>query len=241
MADVVDAGEGETIVGDADVSEADLARAGAKLPGAKQPWLMPVVLGAAMLLLLGLSLPAIAWETMLSVLLVTAFLVVVSTLLQRATRRAWSKQAFANVGGQTTFRFDDYGFTWESSLRQHRLAWASLARALETPTAFLVYTAPQAVLIVPKRAFTDADVAALSRLLRERITPKPAPKAGLFANRTWRTLLLWVVLVVTFLAIWQFLDRRAPPEHRRRKRENAAESATPPKTNGETSDVDSSP
>jgi hypothetical protein len=159
---------------------------------------------------------------------VTAFSVLVSTLFQRATRRAWTKQAFANVGGQTTFRFDDYGFTWESSLRQHRLAWASLARALETPTAFLVYPSPQTVLIVPKRAFTDADVAVLSRLLRERITLKPAPKAGLFANRAWRTVLLWVVLVVTFLAIWQFLDERAPSEHRRHQRENAAESPTPP-------------
>jgi YcxB-like protein len=242
MEEVVDvASEARAIVGEADVSEGDLAEALTQLPGAKHPWLAPTLVAAALLLFLGLSPSPFASEATLTVLLPAAFVIIVSTFFQRGVRRAWVKQAFANIGGQTTFRFDDYGFTSESSLRQHRLAWASLARALETPKAFLVYTTPRTVLIVPKRAFSDADVPTLSRLLLERITPTPPPKTGLFKASANRTLLLWVVLVAAFLGIWRFLDEGAPPRrHERSKRENAVNSG-PPSSGGEASDVDSSP
>jgi hypothetical protein len=143
------------------------------------------------------------------------------------------------MGGPTTFCFDDYGFSSESKLRQHRLAWASLSRARETPEAFLVYTTPLTVLIVPKRAFSESDVATLRRWLPERITAKPLPPTGGLRGRG--TLLLWVVLVVTFLSIWHFLANDGPPHGERAKRRNTAASAVVTGLGGEASDVDSSP
>ena len=228
------------IVGEADVTEADLAHVATQLPGSQRPWLVPALVAAGFLVFLVLN-PAAPREQILSLALPAAFAVLLTVLFQRAARRAWIKQALTNVGGPTTFRFDDYGFASESSMRQHRLAWAVLVRVPETAQAFLVYTTPGTVLIVPKRAFADAEVARLRRWLPERITPTPLQKAGLFGARsTQRTLLLWVLLVVAFLAIWQFLDQ-PPPQHRRHaERENAAAAARPSR-GGEASDVDSSP
>jgi YcxB-like protein len=233
------ASDSGAIVGEAELSEADLAQAQTRLPGSQRPWLVPVLVGVAMLLSLGLNQSALSSESMLTVVLPALFVVTLSTYSQRAARRAWVKQAFANIGGDTTFRFDDYGFTSESSLRQHRLAWASLARTLETPEAFLVYTTPRTVLIVPKRAFSDAEVTTLSRLLLERVTPQP--KVGLFNATANRTLLLWVVVVSAFLGIWHFLGEEATPRrHGHRNRASAPDSATP-SSSGEASDIDSSP
>jgi hypothetical protein len=240
MRDVEQALETEPAIGEADVSAADLAEVVTQLPAFKRPWLGPVVIAAAGLLSLSI-LPDFTRETLLTVALPLLFFIALTAFFQRAGRRAWIAQALANVGGRTTFRFDDYGFTSESGLRQHRLAWASLARAVETPHAFLIYTTPQTVLIVPKRAFTDADVAALSRRLPERITPKPLPGAGLLAGGTKRTLVLWVVLVVAFLAIWQFLDQAAPARRQDLEPENSASPVRVPSRDGEASDVDSSP
>jgi hypothetical protein len=241
MQDVEQALETEPVVGEADVSAADLAQVVTQFPGFKRPWLAPVVIVAAWLLLLSFARPELNLVSVLTVALPLMFLVAMIDFFRRAARRAWIAQALANIGGRTTFRFDDYGFTSESSLRQYRLAWASLARAVETPHAVLIYTTPRSVLIVPKRAFTDADVRVLSRRLTERITPKPLPGAGLLAGGIKRTLVLWVVLVLAFLAIWQFLDQGAQPRRQDLEPENTARPGAMPSRGGEASDVDSSP
>jgi len=242
---VDEASDKDAIVGQADLTEADLAQASAQLPGAKRPWLVPAIMAGAALLFFSLSPSQISSETTLTMLLPMAFVVLLAIFFQRLARRAWVKQAFANIGGPTTFRFDDYGFSSESSLRQHRLAWASLARSIDTPQAFLVYTTPRTVLIVPKRAFVEADVVSLRSMLAERVAPTPLPSGGLLGGSANRTLLLWVVLVVTFLAIWQFLDSGAPPKRhaggRRHRAHAASVSAATEADAGETKDVDSSP
>jgi hypothetical protein len=209
------------------------------LPGSKGRWLVPVMIAVGMVPPWILNGSDVRGQV-LTIVLPLAFVIIMTTYFQRGIGRAWANQALSNIGGQTTFRFDDYGFTSESSLRQHRLAWAGLARSLETPQAFVVYTTPGTVLIVPKRAFADADVVRVSALLRERISPVPVQKVGFFGTASaWRTLLIWVVVLVTFLSIWQFLDEGAPPRRDRAPRESAAESARPSE-GGEASDVDSS-
>jgi hypothetical protein len=55
-----------------------------------------------------------------------------------------------------------------------------------------------------------------------------------------RTLLLWVIVLVTSLAIWDFLGEGAPPRTKHAYREPSAERAEPSE-GGEASDVDSSP
>lgn len=231
------------IVGQADVGEADLTQALARMSGNRRPWLMPVLMVGAMLVFVALSPSRVTSVTVLSFVLPVLFVAGLMTYFQVAGKRAWVKQALANVGGPTTYCFDDFGFSSESKLRQHRLAWAALARAVETPEAFLIYTTPQTVLIVPKRAFTDAGVAALHELLPARVTPTPVAKPGVGGRVSGRgTLLMWVVLVVTFLSIWHFLSiDEAPSRRQRHPHESAAASAEDLTEGGEASDIDSSP
>jgi len=124
-------------------------------------------------------------------------------------------------------------------LRQHRLAWAGLARSIDTAQAFLVYTTPRTLLIVPKRAFADADVLTLRNMLAERVTAQPAPTGGLLGGSVTRVLVLWAALIVAFLAVWHFLDEGAPPA--RRRADPSGMPAASQKDLGEAKDVDSSP
>lgn len=203
------------------MTEADLVQVVTQLRGSKRPWLVLVMLAAAVLPLVILNWGN--WRGLtLTVLLPMAFVIVMTLYFQRGVGRAWAKQALTNIGGPTSFRFDDYGFTAESTLRQHRLAWAGLARSLETQHAFLVYTTPATVLIVPKRAFADDDVLRLSAWLRERITPVPVQKVGVFGTvSARRTLVLWVVVLVTFLSIWHFLSIDGSPQRQRHAHDQA--------------------
>jgi hypothetical protein len=228
------------IVGEVDVVEADLAQVATHLPGSKGRWLVPVMIAVGMVPLWILNGSNVRGQA-LTVVLPLLFVIIMTTYFQRGFGRAWAKQALSNIGGPTTFRFDDYGFTSESSLRQHRLAWASLARSLETPQAFVVYTTPGTMLIVPKRAFADDEVIRVSALLRERISPISVKRVGVFGTASaFRTLLIWVVVLVTFLSIWYFFDEGTPPRREHAHRENGAEAARPSE-GGEASDVDSSP
>lgn len=227
------------IVGQTDVGEADLSQALARLPGNQRPWLMPVLMVAFMLLYLVLTPSELTTHTILVFALPVGFAAVGIMYFKVAGKRAWIKQALANVGGPTSYRFDDFGFSSESQLRQHRLAWATLTRTVETPEAFLIYTTPQTLLIIPKRAFADADVAALGSLLLARVKQQPIV-TGRVSGRF--TLLLWVVLVVTFLSIWHFLSiDDAPTRRQRHPHQNTADAAEISAEGGEASDVDSSP
>lgn len=226
------------IVGQTEVGEADLRQAHARLPGNQRTWLLPVLMVAFTLLYLVLTPSAFTTHAFLTFVLPVAFVAIFLTYARVAGKRIWVKQALANVGGSTTFRFDDFGFSSESKLRQHRLAWGALARAVETPEAFLIYTTPQTVLIVPKRAFSDAHVAVLRSLFPERIKPQPVA-TGRISGRF--TLLVWVVLVVTFLSIWHFLSIDDAPSRRKRHSESAASRAATAAQGGETRDVGDDP
>src|SRR6185369_12955584 len=90
--------------------------------------------------------------------------------IQTWQRRRWPKAALAQLGaGATQFRFEDYGLTVNSSLRQQRFAWSALSRFIQAPTAFLIYTTPRAVFVVPKRAFRDVDIARIAERLKAKI------------------------------------------------------------------------
>jgi len=236
---VEEANDSAAIVGEADVTDADLRHALSQMPGSRRLWVWLTLLAVFALLYIGLRPEGFDRDALLTMVLPMAFAAVGVAYFQVAGGRAWVKQALTNVGGPTTFRFDAYGFSSESKLRQHRLAWAGLNSARETPAAFLVYTTPRTILIVPKRAFSEAQVATLGRWLQERITAKPLQPTGGLGGRG--VLLLWVVLIVTFLSIWHFLSDDGPPHRQRAKRQNTAASARSSSLGGEPSDVDSSP
>lgn len=211
------AARGDAILtGQAELVEADFVAVRAAIPGLTQ--------GARLLAVWGIALAAFVscWfflsgnlepSQLLPIVLPAVFVVVLALSFRRGLGRAWIKQAVADQGGPTEFRFDDFGFKVDSALRRHELAWASLARWVETRDAFVVYTTPRTLLLVPKRAFPASALGQLRELLATRITPKPA--AG-FERKpsTVKTLVVWVVVLTAFLTIWHLLNGNEPPKHR---------------------------
>lgn len=119
--------------------------------------------------------------------------------------RGWAKRSLATMGsGRATFRFDDEGLYFEAPARQFKLGWSAMPQHIDTGESFAVYTSDQTLLIIPKRAFQDADVAAVAQLLQARI---PALRQRTFPLR----LVIWVVVMIFFLSAWHFLQIEAPP------------------------------
>jgi len=213
--------EAELVVsGEAALTEADLAAAMPYLPEFGRRWLAPVLVLSI--------LPFVAlWNHVDRLTLLTvSFCAAMFVVFQLMLRRRWPKRALGDLGaGPTRFSFDDFGFSASSSLRQHRLAWTSLARYVETPEAFAIYTTPRTLLIVPKRAFGPAQALQVSELLKTRVPVRPgspSPRAVLT-----RFLLAWLALVVVFLAIW-FLLNEPPGAADPAKRAPAAAGREPP-------------
>jgi hypothetical protein len=116
-------------------------------------------------------------------------------------RRSWSEAMFRSVGGMAIeYFFDGQGYQTRTPGREGRAEWGTLHGFAETPAAFLLYVSPHIFHLVPKRAFPEADQARLSAELRARVKPLGKGPSGLK-----KALVLWVVLIVAYLAIWQFL------------------------------------
>jgi hypothetical protein len=62
---------------------------------------------------------------------------------------------------------------------------------------------PQIFVLVPKRAFTDADQARLRAELTARVPVHKSPGGG-----AKRVVILWLALVLVFLGIWQLLSAK---------------------------------
>jgi YcxB-like protein len=115
-------------------------------------------------------------------------------------RKRWAEASLEGNGGSVQYRFDDYGYHITLPGRESRMAWSTLNRSVEITDAFLIYTTPQVFTYVPKRAFAAVDQARLRQALQTRITRRAAPR-----GRVLQAVLLWVVLVVAFMVIWQVL------------------------------------
>jgi len=197
------------IEGALELTPSDFSSAVGHLPGFKRPWLLPAIWGGALLVFNLIS------AMPLTSLLPAIFVVVLFSYFQWLNRRAWAKRAFSDLGGGVTkFRFDDYGLSVESSLRQHRLAWVSLARQLETPESLVVFTTPQTLFVIPKRAFKADQVDALRQLCLSRIVQRPEHAT---AGSPKRLLFAWLALIIAFLAIWHFLNSDDAPAGTRHK------------------------
>ena len=117
-------------------------------------------------------------------------------------RARWAEGAVSSSRGQPVhYRFDAEAFQVKAPGRDSRAEWATLRGQLELDSAFLIYMSPQLFVLVPKRAFTDADRARLSAELRARVPVYKAPGGG-----AKRPLLLWLALILAFVGIWLFLN-----------------------------------
>ncbi len=203
--------EGEAIVADTPVSADDFKKVWPALPQVRTMLLRVGIIAALGVVFASTNLyllppqrdPADTWRW---AFLVTSF--VWPPLFAFGVfrgRKQWADNAVRDLRSLegVRFRFDADGFAFEAPGRSHQFTWASLTRCLETPEFFAVYTSPAAVMVVPKRAFTVADQARLRSVLDTRVPNRPLRGTKLFAVRT---LVIWVVLVVVFLAMWRFLD-----------------------------------
>jgi len=203
--------EAGPIVGRAQLTPDDFTAVWAALPQNRRLFVRLgswVVLIGMFWFVRGLLDPAAASEPLpWTMLLVPGVMVVGFPLILWRSRNAWGKNAVAELRGNegVEYRFDAAGFSFSAPGRQVQHAWSALYRCLETAQAFAIYTGPAAVIVVPKRAFAADDQARLVSLL-----PTAVPNRPLSGAATWRplgrTVLLWVVMVIAFLVIWQVLN-----------------------------------
>jgi hypothetical protein len=120
-------------------------------------------------------------------------------------RARWADNAVKDLRSLegVDFRFDAAGVTIDAPGRKATTAWSALARSIETPEAFAIYTTPATVMLVPKRAFSAEDQARLRALLSKLVPNQPLRGVKLYSLRT---LVIWVVALVGFLAVWKFLS-----------------------------------
>lgn len=119
-------------------------------------------------------------------------------------RRSWSEAMFKSAGGMPIeYFFDGQGYQTRAPGREGRAEWGTLHAFAETPAAFLLYVSPHIFHLVPKRAFPEADQARLSAELRARVKPLGKSPGGLK-----KALVLWLLLIVAYLAMKQFLGQQ---------------------------------
>ena len=104
-----------------------------------------------------------------------------------------------------TYRFDDDGFTIRSASATASVAYRALGKTRRGKSTLLLFTTGQIAQLVPLRAFTTDESARVLAFL------PPDQKA--IGGTPWkRVVVLWVVLVAAFLAIWLFLNSETPNE-----------------------------
>lgn len=162
-----------------------------------------VVLADAVILLGGT--PIVPDQIPLQLILVGLFV----AFLYLAPRFS-ARQALKRAGdGEVTYRFDDEGVTIHAPGAITTFAYRRLIKVREGSTAFLVYLNPFIANIVPKRAFPPADV--------DRVRALLAGHSRLAPLRTfpWKMVFSWLLLILMFFFVWQFLQPDPRPPARR--------------------------
>lgn len=106
--------------------------------------------------------------------------------------------------GDVEYRLDEEGMTIRLPGRTISAAFRSIYRFRETPTLFLVYTAPEVASAVPKRAFRPTDLGHVRALLstnvkRARAFPLTLVLIGLIFG------------MFLFVVVWQFVHAAPAP------------------------------
>jgi len=100
---------------------------------------------------------------------------------------------------EVSYRFDRDGVNIKTPVSELSVRYAALHRQREGSTAFLLYTGERLAQLVPKRAFDAAQLEHIRRWLSAGVQERPQPR------RFLRLFVIWLVLIVFFLLIWQLL------------------------------------
>ena len=115
----------------------------------------------------------------------------------KGVRLAFARQSLAVVGakGQATYRFDASGFSVHRGPREVQFGWGDALMFVETRQAFVIYTEPRELLLVPKRSFEPYKIPDLRQLISEFV---PTGRSSVVSN--WRQSLLTSLLFLA--ALW---------------------------------------
>lgn len=196
--------EGEVELTEADFVEANVAFAMHK-NHVQVTWKLIAIVLVITLLALVSAWPVMpgVWTAMIVALLLGAFF----------ARYQWvwiGKLSFERLP-KARRRFEvnvsDAGMVARGPRAEVRYAWSTLTAWLETAHLFVMLGPHGVSDVCPKRSFDPEDLPALRALFDAKIVAPPAAVAQAKATRnlSWKTLVLWVVLVVAFFAIYELV------------------------------------
>ncbi len=194
----------EVITGSVSITEADLARGiGDHSAFFRLRWFITIMFAAACALIVfsGMSGPLEQWApTGLCLAFVCLWAFIAPRLAARKMLRALVKGGDAQV----LYRFDGEGGTIRASGSTSTFAYRVVSRVRESPTTLLLTVGSGSTSIVPKRAFSPADLTRLQALLAAHVKSEKAARSG----TAFKLALVWVALVFVFVVVWQLLNAR---------------------------------
>jgi hypothetical protein len=149
-----------------------------------------------------------AWPVTPGVWTATALALLASLYLVRK-QWAWvGKRAFAQLPeARRTFEVavTEDGMLAKGPKAEVRYAWSTMVGWLETENLVVMIQKGGVGDLCPKRAFEDDELPALRALLDEHIVVPPpvTPEKVAKKARGVRVLLLWIILIAAFVAIYQ--------------------------------------
>jgi hypothetical protein len=103
------------------------------------------------------------------------------------------------------YRLTKDGFDTVGKKGRTRIRWPAIHRFAEGPDSFVIQASETMRTVIPKRAFAGDDIPTVRAMLTEWVTPRPSTQKPATGRRV-KTVVLWMVLVVLFLAVWQFVS-----------------------------------
>jgi hypothetical protein len=103
---------------------------------------------------------------------------------------------------QQWMRFGPEHFESADGESSSKLSWKRIVRFEALPDALLVYISPYAYHVVPRRAFSsEAEFHMARAWLEAKVVLSPK------RSTLWRTLILWIALVLMFLVLYQVFSK----------------------------------
>jgi hypothetical protein len=99
----------------------------------------------------------------------------------------------------------DEGILLRSSGAESSLAWSSIYKLVETREVIVVFVSRENAQILPKRAFSEAQLLELRTLAKQRIVTRDEP---FLTPELQKRLMLWSMAFAIAWAIWYFFGRR---------------------------------
>jgi len=195
--------QARTVVGRFVIGPADLERAVADQGFAKLGWalmLMAVLMVAASLWWLG---PAFFRAVAPALIFVVVFWFYFRHVQKKANARSFEGKGPGD--SDTRLELDDVGYATITASSSTRGTWQSLNGFQEGKSCFLLFAQPRGVVILPKRAFSEADVSRVREILHAHVTAQPAP----VSKARLRAMVALMIISISLIAgIFYYLNRK---------------------------------